>query len=123
MRSDPIDAADCAHLSDPVAGAAYRFQPDLEQLASGSGPISRKVQVIRSGNRRHRFSFGKVGREIGEDEAGHGPARLDCSARDSDILGTDSLQTHRWREVDSNRLMAAQSPLGHRHNTGAERGR
>jgi hypothetical protein len=53
----------------PVACAAYRFQRDLEQLASGSGPISRKVQIIRSGNRRHRFSFGKVGREIGEDEA------------------------------------------------------
>jgi hypothetical protein len=33
IRSDPIDAADCAHLSDPVACAAYRFQPDLEQLA------------------------------------------------------------------------------------------
>ena len=34
----------------------------------------------RSNDRRHRFSSGKVGREIGEDEVGHGPARLDRRA-------------------------------------------
>ena len=34
-----------------------------------------------SNDRRHRLASGKVGREIGKDEFGHGPARLDRSAR------------------------------------------
>jgi len=73
-----------------------------------------------SNDRRHRFSSGKMGRKIDEDEVGHGPARLDRRAPPMRLEHDIVHVSKRPRNVRLVRKYVqtcpAQTPLGERGN-------
>jgi len=89
-----------------------------------SAPIIVYHAVVRAGNcsndRCHPFSSRKLGRKIGEDEVGHGPARLDRCARPMRLQHNIVHVTKRLRNVRLVRKYVeecpAQTPFGKRGN-------